>query len=157
MRKMTEPEMRALVASCNWATICTVSPEQKPYAIEATPFPLDNYVAFMINPRGTTCANIQANTNVLLKYNITEPDLAKWAAVSCYGKAKLIADRELLNRGIEQLAQLISPEMAAMAKKFCDRPKPAPLLLVTVTEMTGRCNVPKEALLPFPERIVVRG
>ena len=89
MRKMTASEMEKAVRSCRWASICTVMPEGKPYAIEATPFFDGDRICFMINPHGVTAHNIQSNPNVLLKFTQTNPDLSNWLGVSCFGRGAL--------------------------------------------------------------------
>jgi hypothetical protein len=38
MREMTTAEIEFVLAHVKWATICTVAPQGRPYAIEATPY-----------------------------------------------------------------------------------------------------------------------
>ena len=75
MRVMTPEEMEKVIGRCNWATICTVDKDGMPYAVEATPFRMDGYHCFMINPRGGTWKNLRHNDNVLLKYTLADATL----------------------------------------------------------------------------------
>ena len=77
MRGMTASEIDKTVISRMCATICTVTHKGKPYAIEATLFFDGETICFMINPRRSTERNIQKNTDVLLKFTQTKPDLSK--------------------------------------------------------------------------------
>lgn len=155
MRKMTEQEIRKMIDACNWATICTVSPEQKPYAIEATPFPLEGDVGFMLNPHGGTRKNIQANKNVLLKYTYTVPDLSAWAGVSCFGQGEFVTDPDVMRRGWESLGEIMNEDLSKAADRFCANPERSPMLLVRVGEMTGQCSAKHDEAMHFPTRATV--
>jgi len=153
MRKMTEQEMLDVIALSNWANICTVGADNRPYAIEATPFPFDGHVAFMINPRGTTYKNLKTNNNVLLKYTYSELDLSAWAGVSCYGVGEFINDPELIHRGWMEFGEMLDWDVEKAADRFSKNPERSPMFLVKITEMTGRCKAKVGEPLVLPERI----
>ena len=140
MRNMTASEMKKTVKSCMWASICTVTPEDKPYAIEATPFFDVNKICFMINPRGTTARNIQSNPNVLLKFTQTSPDLSNWLGVSCFGRGLFMRDKEDIRRGWELLGRVMKTDYSKAAEKFSANPERSPLFCVKVEKMTGRSS-----------------
>ncbi len=140
MRNMTASEMKKAVKSCMWASICTVTPEDKPYAIEATPFFDGDKVCFMINPRGTTARNIQSNPNVLLKFTQTSPDLSNWLGVSCFGLGLFIKEKEDIRRGWKLLGRVMKTDYSKAAEKFSSNPERSPLFCVIVEKMTGRSS-----------------
>lgn len=67
MGKMNQKEIKNFINGHRWATLCTVDPEGKPYAIEFTCFLMDDHVCGLINPRGTSAKNVKNNPNVCLK------------------------------------------------------------------------------------------
>lgn len=141
MRKMIEPEIRQALQLQKWATICTVSPFQIPYAIEATYFmPDDGQIKFMINPRGTTVRNIQKNPQVLVKVTLTDLSLSRWAGVSVFGKARMEQSPEKIRRGWAVLGQVMNADYREAAEKFVRTQEKSPLFAVEIREMTGRCS-----------------
>lgn len=141
MRRMTEDEIRCALYRGKWATICTVGKENLPYAIEATYFTPDpDLFGFMINPKGTTLANIRENPNVMLKVTFTSPDLSHWMGVSCFGTGTVITDPDMMARGWHQLGQVMDTDYSRAAKAFSRPDKPSPFLGVTIEEKTGRCS-----------------
>lgn len=155
MRKMTEQEMLEVISISNWVNICTVSPDNRPYAIEATPFPFDGHVAFMINPRGTTYRNLLTNKNLLLKYTYSKPDLSAWAGVSCYGEGEFIHDPDLIHRGWMEFGELLKWDLRKSADRFSKNPERSPMLLARISEMTGRCKAKPGEAMHFPEPVAV--
>lgn len=141
MRKMIEPEIRQSLKLRKWATICTVSPGQMPYAIEATYFmPDDRHMNFMINPRGTTVRNIQKNPHVLVKVTLTDPSLSRWAGISVFGKAAMARSTEKIRHGWALLGQVMNADYSDAAERFARAPEKSPLFVVEIREMTGRCS-----------------
>ncbi len=141
MRKMIEPEIRQALKLRKWATICTVSPGQMPYAVEATYFmPDEGHMSFMINPRGTTVRNIQKNPHVLVKVTLTAPSLSRWAGVSVFGKARMERSPEKIRQGWTLLGQVMNRDYGEAAEKFVRIPERSPLFVVEIREMTGRCS-----------------
>lgn len=139
MRALREEEMRELVAQAKWASICTVDESGAPYAIEATPFLMDDSVCFMISPRGGTFRNMAGNDRVLLKYTLTWDDLKGWAGVSCFGRGRFVADDALLARGWGLLGTVLGQDFSAAAARFAGKAQ-SPLFMVRVERMTGRCS-----------------
>ena len=140
MRSMTSSEMEKIVRSCMWATICTVTPEGRPCAIEATPFFDGDRICFMINPRGSTARNIQKNTDVLLKFTQTSPDLSKWSGVSCFGQGFFVGKAEDIHRGWELLGRVMKTDYSMAAEKYSANSERSPLFCVKIEKMTGRCS-----------------
>ena len=140
MRSMTASEIDKTIRSCMWATICTVTSEGKPFAIEATPFFDGEKICFMINPRGSTARNIQKNTDVLLKFTQTNSDLSKWFGVSCFGQGFFAGKAEDIRRGWKLLGRVMKTDYGKAAEKFSSNPERSPLFCVKVEKMTGRCN-----------------
>jgi len=46
MRKMTQEEINQALKQGKWATICSVTPEKSPYAIEATYFLYEKNIGY---------------------------------------------------------------------------------------------------------------
>ena len=147
MRVMTGEEMNSAIHRCNWATICTATPEGFPYAIEATPFHMDGYHCFMINPRGVTWKNMQHKTDVLLKYTLTNADLSLWAGVSCFGDGEFVIDAATVREGWRLLGQVMRTDYSRAADTFAGLKDRSPLFLVRLEKMTGRCNAAKNGIL----------
>lgn len=140
MRKMTDEEMESFMASASWATICTVTPEGDPYAIEATPFRDGEMIGFMINPKGTTARNVKANPKVLVKFTFASEDLSDWKGVSCFGTGEFVQDADAIRRGWDLLGKVVKTDYSTLAEKFCADPGKSPMFCVTVEKMTGRCS-----------------
>ncbi len=140
MRAMTPDEIQAVIGSTKWATICTVSPEGMPYAIEATPFSYHSHLCFMVNPRGSTWRNLQSNPNVLLKFTRAADNLSWWAGVSCFGTGCFDSDPEAIRSGFVLLGGIMQADYAAAGERFSLNPKRSPMLRVTVAAATGRCS-----------------
>ena len=147
---MTPEEMQGVIQRCNWATICTVDEQGLPYAVEATPFQMGEYICFMINPRGGTWKNLQGNANVLLKYTLASPDLDFWAGVSCRGTGEFLIDAPTLREGWRLLGEVMRTDYSKAAETFARCTERSPLFRVRVAETTGRCNAAKNAPLEFP-------
>ena len=148
---MTPEEMQTVIAKCSWVSICTVSPDGKPYAIEATPFVMpsaaQDTVCFMINPRGGTWKNLQTNPHVLLKYTFTHGGLHHWAGVSCFGTGEFVNNADAIREGYRVLGEMLGQDYSGAGEKFARITERTPLLQVRVLEVTGRCSAPKDA--PF--------
>lgn len=140
MRVMTGPEMEDLIRGCKWATICTVTPDGEPYAIEATPFMLDGNPCFMISPHGGTWKNMRHNTAVLLKYTRADEDLRHWAGVSCKGRGEFVTDPDAQREGWRLLGQVMGTDYSRAAERFARCRERSPLFRVHVEQTTGRCS-----------------
>ncbi len=149
MREMTQEEIRTVIENQPWATICTVSPDGEPYAIEATPFLLEaDLIGFMINPRGTTKKNLDNNPKILIKYSYSKEDLQDWAGVSCFGCGEFSEDKDLLQKGWDLLEKIMQTDYSKVSQKFIDNKIPTPLLTIRISRMSGRCSAaPKEPML----------
>lgn len=152
MRNMTVSEMEKAVRSCMWASICTVTPEGKPYAIEATPFFDGDRICFMINTRGITAHNIQSNPNVLLKFTQTSLDLSSWLGVSCFGQGLFIREKDDICRGWKLLGLVMKTDYSKAAEKFSANPERSPLFCVKVEKMTGRSSAKAGKILEFADK-----
>ncbi len=151
MRKMTPEENQAVIDHLAWASICTVSPEGCPYAIEATPFRLEpDCIGFMINPRGTTQKNLLGRPDVLVKYTYASPDLTDWAGVSCFGTASFCEDQERIALGWKLLGEVLGTDYSKAAERFATGKMASPLCEIRVTEITGRCSARPKEIMPFP-------
>lgn len=140
MREMTADEMRLILDRCNWATICTCSESGAPYAVEATPYRDGDDYCFMINPRGGTWANVQANPNVLLKFTLTSRNLSWWAGVSCHGTGAFEYDPQAIRDGFAALGEVMGQDYSAAGERFAGMPDRSPLFRVRVSDITGRCS-----------------
>ncbi len=150
MRELTGEEATALMGRCNWATICTVTAAGLPYAVEATPFTMDEYICFMINPRGGTWTNLQHSDRVLLKYTLAAADLSFWAGVSCFGRGDFLKDEAALREGWRLLGEVMGTDYSRAAETFARCQERTPLFRVRVEEVTGRCSGPKGESLRLP-------
>ena len=150
MRAMTQEEMDAVICKCKWATICTVSPEGVPYAIEATPFYMDGCHCFMISPNGGTWKNLQHNSRVLLKYTLTSKNLDFWVGVSCHGVGEFVKGEASLREGWRLLGEVMGADYSRAADTFARCRERTPLFQVRVENVTGRCSAAKDAPLAFP-------
>jgi len=150
MREMTAEEILHVMNRAKWGTICTVSPENTPYAIEATPYRDSGDICFMINPRGETSRNLRHNPNVLIKLTLANRDLSFWAGVSCTGTAAFDSDVEAIVRGFRLLGKVVGVDFASVGERHVRNPARSPLLRVSIRKRTGRCSaMPGETLLAF--------
>ena len=140
MREMTPDEIAYVLAHGKWATICTVTPENTPYAIEATPYHEAGDICFMINPRGSTWCNLQTNPNVLVKTTLTSRSLSWWAGVSCLGIGRFDPDPEAIIRGFQRLGTVMGTDYTEAGRKHSRNPERSPLLRIAVGQSTGRCS-----------------
>ncbi|AQQ09869.1 putative flavin-nucleotide-binding protein [Sedimentisphaera cyanobacteriorum] len=140
MRKMTETEINELVKNSNWATICTVTPDGLPYAIEATYFIDGKYIGFMINPRGRTMQNLKHNPNLILKITQASGDLSKWAGVSLFGTGQNITDSDAIRKGWELLGEVMNTDYTTVTEKCNNTEQRSPYLKCTISQITGRSS-----------------
>lgn len=140
MRKMTEQEIQETVARSNWATICTVTPDGKPYAIEATYFIDGEHLGFMINPRGQTMRNLATHAELLLKITLTNADLSVWTGVSLFGTGEQVVDKDHIRQGWAALGAVMNADYSEVAQKFTQSDRPSPYLRCRITHRTGRCS-----------------
>ena len=140
MRVLTAEEMALLVDSCKWATICTVSPEGRPYAVEATPYHDGEDTCFMINSRGGTWRSLQANPQVLLKYTLTNRSLSWWAGISGHGVGRFDPDPDAIRRGFDLLGMVMDTDYSKAGQHHSSQAERSPLLRVTIHKYTGRCS-----------------
>jgi len=54
----------------------------------------------MVNPKGTTAANVSVNPNVMVKITFTNKNLSRWAGISCFGTGSFIKDNDSNSRRI---------------------------------------------------------
>ena len=139
MRPMLPDEMEYLVRQAEWATICVTEADGTPYAIEATPFRLEEDICFMINPRGGVHRCVRSNPRTLIKFTMAEPGLARWAGVSCVGFGRFDPDPEARVRGWSELGRIMNVDYSKAAATLC-KPTRSPLFRVRVDSMTGRCS-----------------
>ncbi len=148
---MTQEEAQAVIDNLPWASICTVSPEGQPYAIEATPFRLEpDQIGFMINPRGTTKKNLLNHPDVLIKYTYSSPDLTDWAGVSCFGTGEFCEDRETIARGWKLLGEIMNTDYSKIAGRVLSGKVSSPLFVAHITKITGRCSAKVREKIIFP-------
>ena len=129
-----------MLARAKWATICSVSPEGRPYAVEATPYRDGGDFCFMINPRGGTWRSLQANPAVLLKFTLASRSLHWWAGVSAHGSGEFDPDPAAIVRGFDLLGEVMGTDYSAAGRHHAARQDRSPLLRVRVREFTGRCS-----------------
>lgn len=150
MRRMTDEELLTAPDFGKWASICTVTPDNRPYAVEASYFKDDSgNICFMINPRGTTMANIAANPHVLVKITFAGPGVKQWIGVSCFGNGRVETDVDRMIRGWDLLGQAMGDDYSAAAKKFAQPGKPSPMLVVAPEKWTGRCSHKQGEIIDF--------
>ncbi|MFP4030923.1 MAG: pyridoxamine 5'-phosphate oxidase family protein [Desulfococcaceae bacterium] len=149
MREMTPREMEMVLERARWATICTVTPEGRPHAIEATPFRDMGDICFMINPAGKTRRNVATNPSILLKYTLANRDLSWWAGVSCQGFGRFDENPASIRRGFARLGQIMGADYAAAGIKHSADGERSPMLRVTFREITGRCSGGFQAAFPM--------
>lgn len=147
---MTPEEMEEVIRQCKWATICTVSEDGSPYAIEATPFHMNGCHCFMINPRGGTWKNLRHNARVLVKYTLASADLGSWAGVSCHGTGEFVIDAGVMLEGWRLLGETLGEDYSDARQRFVHCKDRSPLFQVRVEKVTGRCSAPKNGPLSIP-------
>jgi nitroimidazol reductase NimA-like FMN-containing flavoprotein (pyridoxamine 5'-phosphate oxidase superfamily) len=140
MREMSENEIKEMVQKSKWASICTVTPNGKPYAVEATYFLDGEDLCFMINPRGTTMNNIQANPEVLLKITMVNKSLSCWYGISLFAKAGRESRPEKIIEGWELLGRVMNSDYSKAAKKFSNPDVLSPFLRCKICRITGRAS-----------------
>lgn len=140
MRKLSDEEIKLVIENSRWASICTVSEDGHPYAIEATPFFYENEVAFMINPRGGTWKNTQEVGKVLLKYTHASRDLSSWIGVSSFGTGRFVTDKDEERKGWMLLGELMRTDYSKAAERFSRIKNRSPMFAVKVNYSSGRCS-----------------
>jgi len=140
MRKMKLSEIKKFIHNHTWATLCTVSAEGTPYAIEFNYFLLDGYICGLIKPSGITAKNIANNPNVCLKMCRTDDSSRNFQAVSVFGRAEFVQDEEAVLKGWDLLeARLGLPKghYAKFKEKFLHKRNKYPILRIKPQKLTG--------------------
>jgi len=89
MRAMTDHEMRELMDAVNWGTLCAVSPESRPYAIELTYVHVGDWLYGMIRPNGTMAKYLQTNPEVCFKVCDVKGVSGSYRAMTLLGTARI--------------------------------------------------------------------
>ncbi|MEF2146361.1 MAG: hypothetical protein V3573_13025 [Desulfovibrionaceae bacterium] len=152
MRKMTQAEMTQLIHESKWATICATGLDGSPYAIEATPFFMDEDICFMINPRGGVYRCMARGDMVLVKFTDASPDLRLWGGVSCRGRGTFVRDANVRKEGWRLLG-LVMGQDYSKASEVLDKEDRSPLFRIRVETMTGRCSGAWGRGRTFPEAV----
>jgi nitroimidazol reductase NimA-like FMN-containing flavoprotein (pyridoxamine 5'-phosphate oxidase superfamily) len=145
MRKLKEEEFEPFIANFAWGTLCTVTSDGKPYAIEFSYFYQDGKIYAIINPKGTTGMNIAENNSVCFKICETDAKNRKYRAVSCFGTAKYRPPEteEGIIAAWKDLAIALGRKETAFKgvwHRFDPVSKPLPLLEITIDKITGVTN-----------------
>jgi nitroimidazol reductase NimA-like FMN-containing flavoprotein (pyridoxamine 5'-phosphate oxidase superfamily) len=147
MKKMNQGEIKDFVNTHAWATLCTVSAEGKPYAIEFNYFLLDGFICGLIKPKGTTAAHIAHNPNVCLKMCKTDDSCREFTAASCFGRAEFVDDPEGVVKGwdlLEERLKLPKGHYAKFKEKFIKKKNKYPMFRMKPEKMTGITTSTKE-------------
>jgi len=147
MRKMTQKEISDFTDNHTWATLCTVSAEGNPYAIEFNYFLLGGYICGLIKPNGTTARNIAANQKVCLKMCRTDESCREFTAISAFGKGEFVHDEEGIIKGwdlLEERLKLPKGTYAKFKEKFMKKKNKYPMFKVKPEKMTGVTSVMRD-------------
>lgn len=143
MFKMKQEDMLALIERRKWGTLCTVSDDGTPYAIEFSYFLIDGDICGMINPHGTTSRNIERDQRVLFKICESDDNCRAYQAVSVYGTAEYVQDRAVVSQAWDELERQLGLEAGTYGKfkaKFSDPALKSPLFRLRADRLTGRAN-----------------
>lgn len=144
MRKMIQKEIKDFINNHTWTTLCTVSAEDSPYAIEFNYFLLDGYICGLIKPNGTTAKNIAANPNICLKMCKTDDSSREFKAVSVFGKGEFVHDEDSVIKGWDLLEERLKLPKGAYTKfkeKFIKKKNKYPMFRMKPEKMTGITSV----------------
>ncbi|MCX8069384.1 MAG: pyridoxamine 5'-phosphate oxidase family protein [Thermodesulfovibrionales bacterium] len=147
MKKMKASEIREFLKTHTWATLCTVSAEGSPYAIEFSYFLLDGYICGLIKSTGTTARNIATNPNVCLKVCRSDDACKQFTAVSLFGKAEFVHDTEAVLKGWDLLERRLKLQPGTYAKfkeRFIKKKNKYPMFRMKPEKMTGITTILKE-------------
>lgn len=140
MRKMKASEIKDFLNTHTWATLCTVSAEGTPYAVEFSYFLLDGYVCGLIKPNGTTAKNIASNPNVCLKICRTDESCKRFTAVSLFGRGEFVHDEQGIIKGwdlLEERLKLPKGTYARFKERFIKKKNKYPMFRMKPEKMTG--------------------
>lgn len=141
MRKMNEAEIRKLMEDMGWATLCLVSPESRPYAIEFSYFLDEEDICGLVHPFGTAAKCLAQNPHVCIKICDADPFCRSYRAVSLMGLGcfeVLSQPEEIIWAWTSLERQLRYPgKYEKVMKRYLDKRRPLHLLHVTVIEKTG--------------------
>jgi nitroimidazol reductase NimA-like FMN-containing flavoprotein (pyridoxamine 5'-phosphate oxidase superfamily) len=144
MRKMIQKEIKDFINNHTWTTLCTVSAEGSPYAIEFNYFLLDSYICGLIKPNGTTAKNIAGNHSVCLKMCKTDDSCREFTAVSCFGKGEFVHDEDSVLKGwdlLEERLKLPKGTYAKFKERFIKKKNKYPMFRMKPEKMTGVTSV----------------
>lgn len=147
MRKMNKKEIKDFINTHTWATLCTVSAEGSPYAIEFNYFLLNGYICGLIKPNGTTAKNIAANPDVCLKMCRTDDSSREFTAASVFGKGEFVHDEEGVIKGWDLLEERLKLPQGTYEKykeKFIKKKNKYPMFRMKPERMTGITTNTKE-------------
>jgi len=102
MRKITDQEAKLLLKDFCWGTLCSVTLNGNPYAIEFSYFTDSNRIYAIINPRGQTAKNIKQNPNICFKICDTDKktqNIVRFHALELQNLLLLIRKKKLFLLG----------------------------------------------------------
>jgi len=144
---MKVSEIKEFIQGHTWATLCTVSEEGTPYAIEFSYFLLDGNICGLIKTSGITARNIANAPNVCLKMCRTDDSCREFTAVSVFGRGEFVHDEEAVLKGwdlLEQRLRLPSGTYSKFKERFMNKKKKYPIFRVKPEKMTGITTIKKE-------------
>ncbi len=159
MRKMNDAEIRKLMEDMGWATLCLVSPESRPYAIEFSYFLDEEDIFGLVHPFGTAAKCLAKNPHVCIKICDSDPFCSSYRAASLRGPGsfEILSEPEEIIRAWTSLErQLRYPgKYERIMNRYLEKRRSLHLLHVTVLERTGIISSGASVTNAIPDLAVV--
>lgn len=147
MRKMLNGEIQRLLDEVTWGTLCSVTPEGDPYAIEFTCFEDEEEICGLIHPEGRIAACIRHQPKVCLKVCESSRLSTGYRGASFFGTAALVepeSPEEMQRIWAVLEARMKKPgAFAAAAEKYSKPGNFLPVLRIKVNRRSGVTSWPK--------------
>jgi len=147
MRRMADDEIQRLLDEVTWGTLCSVTPEGEPYAIEFTYFEDGGDFCGIINPSGIIAACIRHQTSVCLKVCESSRLSTGYRGASLFGAAALVETKE--PEEMARIWQVLETRMkkpgifAIAAEKYSQPGNLLPILRIQVERRSGVTSWPE--------------
>lgn len=145
---MTPDEIQRLLNEVTWGTVCSVTPEGEPYAVEFTYFEDGGDFCGIINPSGTIAACVRHQPKVCLKVCESSRLSTGYRGASLFGMAALVETKE--PEEMVRLWKVLEMRMkkpgcfAAASEKYSKVGNLLPVLRINVDRRSGVTSWPEK-------------
>jgi nitroimidazol reductase NimA-like FMN-containing flavoprotein (pyridoxamine 5'-phosphate oxidase superfamily) len=149
MQEMSNEEIRSFVEEWTWGTIIAVNGDE-PYAIEVSYGSDGKHIYCGSRPDGIMAKCIKANPNVIFKICDADKHYPTWRAVSVFGKAERLTNKEDILYGMRAIAKRViytakktvrsEEDFEKIGEMLASKPEASSAIRIPIEKFSGRLS-----------------